>query len=267
MEKIYIVGKRSLIAKNLFNFFKNKKKKVSLIDYKDIKITKKKFIIINCSSKKNSKHDPILDRDIKIINKISKTNNSFYYIMLSTAKVYGGKKLIKKETLKCNPNSKYGKYRRKVEILLKQKMKMKNFIILRLTNLLNLDLRQKSNSKTFINKMLRDLRYKNIIEIPKDKTIKDFIDQNSFHKIFDLLIKKKIIGTFNLSSGIPTSTDQIAKYIIKGYEKGSIVKNKSLITDSFVLSSQKLNKYIKFKISKKKLNNEFINIGRNLRNV
>ena len=70
-----------------------------------------------------------------------------------------------------------------------------------------------------------------------------------------------------MSSGIPTSTTEIAKNILKGYGKGTIVKNKSLKTDSFVLSSKYLFNKLNYKITKNDLNLKFVKLGKILKNV
>tara|TARA_Y100000389_G_C17467158_1_gene526680 strand:+ start:2535 stop:3335 length:801 start_codon:yes stop_codon:yes gene_type:complete len=266
MNKILIVGKKSLIANNFYNFLK-KKTNVKLIDFKKLNIKNKTFTIINCSSKKNMNKKNQIDRDIKIINKLIKKNNTFHYIMLSTSKVYGGGQSVKKEAQRCKPNCVYGKHRLKVENIIKKLLPENNFTILRLSNVVNLDLRKKSNSKTFINKMLCDLKFKNFIEIPKKFVFKDFIDEDNLYKIINMVIKKKVFGLFNLSSGIPTSTNEMAKNILKGYGKGMIIKNKNLKTDSFVLSSKSLFDKLNYKITKNDLNLKFVKLGKILKNV
>lgn len=270
--KIFIVGKKSLVAKNLYFFLKKKfdKKKVQLINYNKLKIKNSSFIIINCSSKKitrNKLRSFYSDRDVKIINKISNKNNQFHYIMLSTSKVYGGRKLIKFEYDNCRPKDLYGKQRLKTEKFIQQKLINKNYTILRLSNILNFDIRIKSYSKTFINKMLNDLRFRGFAEIPSKKIIKDFIDQESVNRIIYNVIKKNITGVFNVSSGIPITGNEIAKNIIFGYKKGIIKKNKLLATDNFVLDPMKLYKIINFKISKKFLISKIIHLGKKLKNV
>ena len=264
--KIFIVGKKSIIAKNLFLFFK-KKNNVKLIDYKDINFKNKNFTIINCSSKKIQLKKNVMDRDIKIINKIKK-DNIFHYIMLSTSKVYGGKKIIKDENHVCRPKNLYGIQRLKVEKQIKKILPDNNFTILRLSNVINFDLRKKSYSKTFMNRMLRDLKYKNLIKIPQEETYKDFIGEKNVFEIINIIIKSKIFGLYNLSSGISISASTIAKNLIKGYGKNiKIYRDHRLKTDNFTLSNKKLYKLTKYRVLKKDLINQIYNLGKNLRNV
>jgi dTDP-4-dehydrorhamnose reductase len=263
---ICLIGKKSLIAKTLFIFLKKKNSNVRLIDFNQLPKKIKFSTIINCSSKKN---DPKLknidwDRDVKIAKIISKQKKSCHFIMISTAKVYGGKKIIKEECNICKPLNSYGKHRLNVEEKIK-KILSKNYTILRLSNLANFDIRPNSFSKTFINKMLTDLKNNGIIEIPVKKNIKDFIDEKSFCKIIVSVANKKIFGTYNLSSGIETRVDILAKCIISGFGSGKIIRNSNLITDNFVLKSKKLFKKINFSINSKYLIKEFKKLGKKLK--
>ena len=78
--------------------------------------------------------------------------------MLSSSKVYGVSKK-NSENSKCLPITKYGKYRLKTEKYLQKRLK-KNLLILRVSNVLNFDLRINSASKTTINTMLINLTKK-----------------------------------------------------------------------------------------------------------
>ena len=266
---IFIVGKKSLIAKKLFFFLKNKFN-VNLINLRDLKakvINKyqnKYFIIINCSSKKKLIPSSVIDSDIQIVKKISKIKN-FHYIMLSTSKVYGGKKLIKNEYDPCKPLDLYGKERLKSEKYIKKFLTNKKYTILRISNVLNFDNRKKTLSQTFINKMLKDLKFKGYIEIPEKIIIKDFIDEKNLNKCIEMIIKKKIFGIYNLSSGIPLNGNEISEYLISAYGKGFIKKNNILKTDNFVLNSKKLFKILNIKISKKYLKKKIIDLGKKLK--
>ena len=64
--------------------------------------------------------------------------------------------------------------------------------------------------KLFISKALNSLKDKNLIELDLSKnTYKDFLTSKLLIKIFDNLIKKEIIGTFNISSNIPVKVYDI----------------------------------------------------------
>lgn len=263
--KILIIGRKSLIA----NFLKKELSKlyiVSLKNFKEVLAFKKiaNFnFIINCSSHKSFKKNHYnQDRDIFFSKKIKKTKCKL--IMLSTAKVYGDQKVIlKKESSCCRPTSTYGKSRYLVEKKI-QKLIPNQYLILRLSNLINFDMRQKTGSNTAINCMLKDLKRINTITIPIEKTVKDFITMKFFLSVIISCLKKNLSGTYNLSSGFSTDLETLGRLLIKGFKSGTIQKRKKY-TDKFILDNSKLFNKIKKKMSRKELYNEVIEIGKKLK--
>ena len=80
----------------------------------------------------------------------------------------------------------------------------------------------------FISNLLRSLKKNSFVKFDIFKsTYKDFIISDLFVKILDELIKKNIIGKFNLSSNIPIQVSEIANQIIKGYGVGKIMMSKN----------------------------------------
>ena len=123
-----------------------------------------------------------------------------------------------------------------------------------------------SNRNLFISKVLRSLKKNSIIEldIPRN-TYKDFLTSKIFVKILENLIKKDLIGTFNISSNIPITVLDILRSIIRGYGKGKIIIKKKLKKNhSFLLNNTKLKKKIRFKISKKDILNYSVKLGKQL---
>ena len=263
-NKIIIIGKRSLIA----SFLKKNLSLIHNITLKNFSEVKKNHnlgrfdYLINCSSHKIYKKKNInKDRDVFFAKKLKNSNCKL--IMISTSKVYGkGYCKKKNESLVCQPRTSYGKSRFFVENKIREIIP-KQFLILRLANLINFDTRKKTGSKTAINKMIKDLFFKNIITVPIKKNVKDFITMNYFLLSIKFLIKKKLIGIYNLSSGFGTSLHKVAKLLILGYGKG-IVEKKKIITDSFVLDNKKLSIILKKKLSKKNLYREIITIGKQM---
>jgi dTDP-4-dehydrorhamnose reductase len=263
--KILIIGRKSFIA----NFLKKELSKfynVTLKNFKEIlhykKINSVNFII-NCSSSKPYKKNHYnQDRDIFFAKKIIKTKCKL--IMLSTAKVYGDKtNILKKESSNCRPTSAYGKSRYLVEKKI-QKLIPNQYLILRLSNLVNFDIRQKTGSRTAINCMLKDLRQKKIITIPNEKTIKDFVTMKFFLSVIISCLKKNLYGVYNLSSGFSTDLNTLSKLLIKGYGSG-IIQKKKRYTDKFILDNSKLFNKIKKKMLRQTLYNEVIAIGKKLK--
>ena len=263
--KILIIGRKSLIA----NFLKKELSKlysVSLKNFKEILVYKKiaNFnFIINCSSHKSFKKDRYNhDRDIFFSKKIKKTKCKL--IMLSTAKVYGDQAVIlKKESSNCRPTSTYGKSRYFVEKKI-QEIIPNQYLILRLSNLVNFDIREKSGSSTAINCMLNDLKQKNTITIPIEKTVKDFITMKFFLSVIISCLKKNLTGTYNLSSGFSTDLEILSRLLIRCFGSGA-TQIKKKYTYKFILDNSKLFNKIKKKMSRKELYNEVIEIGKKLK--
>ena len=86
-----------------------------------------------------------------------------------------------------------------------------------------------------------------------------------FVKILDELIKKNIVGKFNLSSNIPIRVSEIVNQIIKGYGVGTIIMSEKMKkNNSFILKNNKLKKIVRFKTSKKKILQYCFKLGKKL---
>ena len=102
------------------------------------------------------------------------------------------------------------------------------------------------------------------LDISKN-TYKDFITSDLFVKILDAMIKKNVVGKFNLSSNIRVKVIDIINQIIRGYGKGKVIMTKEIKrNDSFRLQNKKLKKIIKFKTSKKEILQYCFKLGRKL---
>ena len=261
-KKILIIGKKSLVSLNIKNFLKSRHyvKRLSFLRIKKKYLLKYDFII-NCNF-----DDNILDikktSDYIIANFIKK--KKIILITLSSGKVYGTneKKLIS-ENKKCYPVTKYGRIKLNTEKILKKLLK-NQLLILRVSNIIQFDIRKNAKIKTFINTMLRDLKNKNIITIPKNEIFKDFLPLKFFNNVLIQLIEKNITGIYNVGSGVGMKISEVAKLLIKGYGSGKLTKVYD-ITDNLVLNVSKLKKIIKYNISKKVIKKEIIKMGEQLK--
>ncbi len=263
--KLLVIGKNSTLGKIYKK--KTKIKKIKFISHKDLnKISLKSFDhIVNFAINpkfKYQKYERSLDIDNRIIEKIS---NNAYFVMISSRFVYfHDNNFPFDEKKKCLPMNFYGKNKLTIEKNLKKKKR--NLLILRLGTLLNFDL---SKKHLFTSYLLNNLKEKKkvIIDLKKD-VFKDFFTDDYFVKNLDFLIKKKIKGTYNLSSGIPINPKLIASKIMKGYGEGKLIFNyKNKLDKSFLLKNNKLTKITKFKLDKKKILTYSYNLGKKLRNA
>lgn len=249
--KILVIGKKSLLS----NCFKSKTsiKDVTYQSYKNInKIKFNKYThIINFSiDPKIYKNDYnfINKIDLKICKKIKKLN--CIYIFPSTRLVYSRSK-----------SNIYGINKKKIETdILKIKKKT---LILRISNILTYDV---SLRNLFISNLLRSLKKDSFVKLDISKsTYKDFIISDLFVKILDELIKKNIVGKFNLSSNIPIKVSEIVNQIIKGYGVGTIIMSEKIKkNNSFILKNNKLKKIVRFKTSKKEILQYCFKLGKKL---
>ena len=249
--KILVIGKKSLLS----NCFKSKTsiKDVTYQSYKNInKIKFNKYThIINFSiDPKIYKNDYnfINKIDLKICKKIKKLN--CIYIFPSTRLVYSRSK-----------SNIYGINKKKIETdILKIKKKT---LILRISNILTYDV---SLRNLFISNLLRSLKKDSFVKLDISKsTYKDFIISDLFVKILDELIKKNIVGKFNLSSNIPIKVSEIENQIIKGYGVGTIIMSEKIKkNNSFILKNNKLKKIVRFKTSKKEILQYCFKLGKKL---
>ena len=178
-KKIIIIGKKSFIGKNLYNFFK-KNFNVLIVNYKQffnlpLKSTIDTHYIVNCSINKKyikNKYSESCDFDLQIAKRIKK--NKCKMVFLSTRKVYKVKDNIKEDSV-LSPICNYSKNKiiteKKLLNLIKERV-----LILRISNLIGLNYYSYSKKKihqTFNASFFINIK-KNII-FDNKKLYKDFL--------------------------------------------------------------------------------------------
>ena len=272
MEKknLIIIGKRSFIGSNIFNNLK-KKKKILILNFKDFMKLPNRVIsnydyVCNCSvSKNNVKNDyrKDLDFDFKIAEKIEKINTTF--IFLSSRKVYKPKQNIR-ETSKLQPIDKDSQNKIISEKLLKKKLKSR-LLILRISNVIGLKKNKNYRQihKTFFDNYLNYVRLKK--EIRFYNQFKDFITIEQLSKIFFLILKNKLHGTYNVSIGQKIYLKEILSWLNKNnkHKKKFIYTKKrgnQLDKYSFSLNNSKLSNVINYKPKKVELKKFCLKLSR-----
>ncbi len=259
-SNLLIIGKKSFIAKNLYNYSKKKRftKLLSLREFLNIKNNKlsKINIIINCTSNNNyinKKYDINNDFDFLIAKKIMYLN--IFFIFVSTRKVYkNGPDLNEKSLLK--PKNNYAKNKLITENKLKKILHDK-LSILRLSNVIGV--RKKSKRRlhdTFVDNFFKNIKKGKVIKINNE--YKDFLGINQLVRILDKVIEKKLTGTYNVSIGKKIYLKEIVNWLnyfnLSNYKY--IQLNKKLNNDSFTLNNKKLLNAINLKTKKKDLEKE-----------
>jgi nucleoside-diphosphate-sugar epimerase len=271
-KKLIIVGKNSFIGSNIYQSL-NKTKKIKIVSLKQFLKLKNHIIdsyeyICNCSDNKkklNQKYKKANDFDLIILKKIKDLD--IKYILLSTRRVYLPKFNIK-ENSKIKSLDIYSSNKLKTEKILKKKIKSR-LLILRVSNIIGIKKNKKYRKvhKTFFDNYIdiiksnKKIKYVNLF--------KDFLSIDQFVKIFNIILEKKIIGTYNLSLGKKIYISEIISWLnFYSQKKNKLFKktNNALIQakNSFTLNNEKLIKKIKYKPSKIELKNYCINLSKRI---
>ena len=271
-KKIIIIGKKSFLAKNLFNYFNKRSeiKHVSLAKFKKYKNLNGIDYVINCSSTfkyVNNKYKVEYDYDYQISKKIYKFKNC-KLVFLSSRKIYKPNKNIKEDG-KILPKENYSKNKyiteRKILSILKNRV-----LILRISNVIGLDENKRNRKlhKTFIDLFLKNIK-KNIIFNNKN-VYKDFLPVSIFVKIVFLLIKKNKFGIFNVSMGKKVFLNQLVGWL-NHYNTNKIIildipklNSRQFNQDIFYLNNNKLLKTINIKFDLNDLKKECLRISKKL---
>ena len=267
-KKILIFGKNSFIGSNLYTFLRNKHfVKIKSFNSKSLINLNKFDYIINCSINKNyvkKVYSINNDIDLKIVKKLNKDTN---FIFFSSRKIYKPKaNIYENSKIKCSNNYEKNKYITEKKIL---KIKGNKNIILRISNIIGF---KKYNPRKIHNTYLDYL----ISKVEKGELIlnknefKDFIDINTFSRIINSIIKKRVFGTFNVSMGKKVYLKELNNWLldsIKNKKKYKIIKlNNNKKNQSFYLNNSKLKKKIDMNINITQLKKECIKLSKKLFN-
>ena len=265
MKKILIIGKRGFIGKSLNKFLKHKHN-VKLISFKKAlnfnQIDNYDFIInssINRSYIKK-KYNKSFDNDLKIAEQIN--NKNIIYVFLSSRKVYKAKPNIN-ERSKLSTKSNYSKNKIITEKILYRKFK-NNLIILRISNIIGDKSKFSKNlHKTFVD-IFYDKAKKGIIYDNK-QNYKDFISIQKFCEIINLIIRKNLRGTFNISIGKKVFLNDIVKWLNHfNKNKFKIVNYNKTPPENFYLNNKKLMSKIKISNNLESLKKDCLNLSKKL---
>lgn len=264
MKKILIVGKRGFVGNSLNRYLK-KYYHIKHISFKNIKNFKKKVnefnYVVNTSINKNyinNKYNEKFDNDLTISNLIN--NKKTIYIFISTRKVYPSK-ANSNENSKLSPKSNYSKNKLITERKLSIKLK-NNLTILRVSNIIGDKSLSKNIHKTFIDIFFENV--KNGINVDNGNTFKDFLSINKFCQIFKCILKKNLVGVYNVSIGQKVYLNDLINWLNK-FNKRKIKKTKIIKKnkDSFYLNNKKLMSKIKIKNSLEELKQYCYSLSKN----
>ena len=267
-KKILIFGKNSFIGSNLYTFLKNKHfVKIMSFNSKSLVNLNKFDYVINCSINKNyinKIYSENYDFDFKIVNKLNKNTN---FIFFSSRKIYEPKaNIYEKSKVNCLNNYEKNKFITEKKIL---KIKGNRSIILRVSNIIGF---KKYNPRkihhTYLDYLISKIKKGEIIL--NQNEYKDFLDINTFSKIINSIIKKKVFGIYNISMGKKVYLRDLNNWLLKSLKNKKKLKVIKLKKDkknqSFYLNNSKIRKKIKFNINIAQLKKECISLGKRLFN-
>ena len=264
MKNILIIGKRGFIGNNLAHYLKNfyTVKFISFKNLEKIKTDLNNFdYIINTSTNKNyilNRYNKKFDNDLKISNLI--VSKKVIYCFLSTRKVYANNVNLK-ENSKLLPKSNYSKNKLITEKKISKKLN-KNLIILRVSNIIGERSLTKTLHHTFIDIFFDNIK-KGII-VDNGNAFKDFLSIDKFCQIFRNILKKNLVGVYNVSIGQKVYLNDLINWLNK-YNKKKLKKVRFINKkdDSFFLNNKKLMSKIKIKNSLSELKNYCYQLSKN----
>jgi len=217
-------------------------------------------MVINCTidpSYKTSPYSEDIDTDLKIARLFPNSDQ----IMISSRKVYGTNDdlLTYTESSPYNPTDNYGWNKMTTEIAI-SKLK-DNYTILRGSNIYGFELGRKS----FLGFCLNQLKENNSIIYDYDySTKRDFISVESVCAFIKKICETPIYGIYNLSSNIATEIGQVGQRLIDGYGNGVLVTDNNVIKDQFILDNSKLLQGLGIDAFDFDLENNMIEVGKQL---
>ena len=139
---------------------------------------------------------------------------------------YKDKKINEKELVK--PSTRYGLTKKDAELVVKKNFKKRGIIFCIGRIFSFTDTRQKQNY--VIPNLIKQIKLskKKEITLKNLNHYRDFISMENISKIINILLKKKYVGFVNIGSGKKIYLKDIAKIILKKYnKKGSFIDNKN----------------------------------------
>ena len=265
--KILLIGYKSFLQQNLYEYLKKKYlvKKIRFENFKKYKI-RDNDTIINFSYNKNffsKKYNITNDRNYYLAKLLKNTKSNF--ILISTRQIYKPKINVTENSV-IKPINNYAKNCLYSEKICKKVLR-NNLLILRLANVVGLEIGKKKKP-SLMSSIITGIKKKKIIFDNNFYIYKDLLPVELFCVLLEKLIKSNQKGTLNLGSGIPIKIDFFLSKIIEKKDIQIEVKIKKNFKDNnFSFKTEKLNKIINSKITKKDLFIYFKRLKKELKKI
>ena len=202
----------------------------AIVPIKEVEKNRKYALEVNYHGTKN------------IVDSILRSNIKWFFFA-STSHVYGSNKNKISEKFSTKPLTFYGLTKLKAEkyIIKKLKKSKTKYCIGRIFSTAN----NKQKKNYLVPDLIKRIKHtKKKILLTNLNHYRDFISMILINKIIFVLFKKNFSGIINIGTGKKIYLQNIAKYILKKYnKKGSFKKNK--IQTTHLANNNKLRKYYK----------------------
>lgn len=270
MQKVVIIGRNSYLAAGLQSHLENCA--VSWLDFNDwrdnMPLLAEADWIINFAMSPACYEKDMLEEeliDVQIARCIK--DFSANYIFISSRKVYGQSSqcLCHKETDPLIGQDWYARNKIKTEQRLKEILPGR-LTILRISNVLGEPVLRKGY-KTFIGWICENfLQSGKLIVTQNMSSVKDFVTKAFIHENIAEIIKHKILGTFNLSSGIGISVREL----LAGYVgEANLIDHGNQLPkeDQFILDNTLLSKYTGKTLTRKEIQQDLSSYHQQLEKI
>lgn len=244
MRKFLVVGPNSFISKSINSGEGIIIDKISIRDRTNIdNIDFSNYeSVINCAIHPNyinETYNQEFDFDFQLASRAMKSD--CHYVMISSRKVYGENSSLFKlnEGSPKRPIDNYGKNKLITEWFIHENFQenQKSFTIVRCSNVFGYEYGRKS----FLGFCMNQLKNNGHIHFDvSSKVIRDFIPVEYLGEILKLVMERKPIGIFNLSSNYGLEIGKIPHYLIEGYGSGTFSSDDENIKDQFILDCSNL---------------------------
>lgn len=210
-------------------------------------------------------YDSSFDVDLKLAERIRETE--IQYVMLSSRKVYAASaQWDAKESDPMEGIDAYGRNKATTERALSATLPSSRLTILRLGNVIGFE--YVPGRRSFMGMALGSLRENGWIAYDMSPfTRRDFITASHFCKVLNACVKERITGVYNVGSGVPLPTGEIAMWVLEGYGQGEFRTTSPRIFDEFVLNVERQTDTFDMRLTRDEIRSYCFDLGERLRHA
>ncbi|MBI5706084.1 MAG: sugar nucleotide-binding protein [Armatimonadetes bacterium] len=210
-------------------------------------------------------YSPDHDIDLRLAERAAGTG--IHYVMLSSRKAYAGSSQWgAKESDPTGGVDAYGVNKSITEKALRGLLGLENLAILRVANLMGYEFGE--GRRSFMGMVLGSLKERGFVSYDMSPLVRrDFVTDDFFGEVLDRCLSGRIVGTYNVGSGVPLMAGEIALWIIEGFGSGELRITNPRVADEFVLDVSRLESDFGLKQTREDLKAYCLELGRRLRDA